>query len=261
MYINEEQLDRLVFWITERELIRHRRAAGLPKPWSDHWVFQNYHFCNVYREEDRGTKELHLAVKSFGAPVDSLPTIYTAARLFNHAPSLMTYFHNGIDGLKARRDSGEKIFNTAYVVSTCGVSMDKVDYVHEVVHDVSLLKFPPEPTCQQVFNILRTVNGIGSFIGGQIVADLKYTPFLAGAPDWETFAVMGPGSKKGLNLIMGVGTTEITFKDRLTMLRMALGDGIPEMHNQDLQNCLCEYQKFVRYTEDQNGRRRLYAGI
>jgi len=247
-----------VYWINTRELARTNREAGYAKPWVDDPIFQNFHFCNVHREDDRGTKELHHAVKGFNAPVDSLPMIYTAARLFNYAPSLSIYYNEGVDGLKKCRNSGLNIFHVAYVVSTCGVSMDKIDYVHEVVQDVAQLKFPPEPTCQEVFRILRTVNGIGSFIGGQIVADLKYTPFLAGAKDWDTFAVMGPGSKKGLNLIMGVGTTEINFRDRLTMLRMSLGDRIPKMHNQDLQNCLCEYSKFVRYLEDTHGRRRIY---
>ena len=108
--------------------------------------------------------------------------------------------------------------------------------------------------------ILGVIEGLTEFIPVSSTGMMLLAKKAMGLPDgfWDTFAVMGPGSKKGLNLIMGVGTTEINFKDRLTMLRTALGDRIPKMHNQDLQNCLCEFSKYVRYLEDNHGRRRIY---
>jgi hypothetical protein len=46
-------------------------------------------------------------------------------------------------------------------------------------------------------------NDLGSFIAGQVIADLKYVEPLRSAEDWETFAVSGPGSRRGLNLVLG----------------------------------------------------------
>ena len=44
-------LNLLVYWITEREAVRKRRADGDPPPWSDDRIFQRK-FCNVERERD-----------------------------------------------------------------------------------------------------------------------------------------------------------------------------------------------------------------
>ena len=44
---------------------------------------------------------------------------------------------------------------------------------------------------------------LGSFYRGQIIADLKYVEPLRSASDWMTFAEPGPGSKPGLNLVLG----------------------------------------------------------
>ena len=51
-----ERLDDFLYWISERECIRIRKAAGDPKPWSNDPVFQTAYFCNVHREDDKVTK-------------------------------------------------------------------------------------------------------------------------------------------------------------------------------------------------------------
>jgi len=43
------------YWISERHSIYLRRAAGLPKPWTDDPILQQYKFTNPFRENDRGT--------------------------------------------------------------------------------------------------------------------------------------------------------------------------------------------------------------
>ena len=58
--LTDQQIDRLfdfLMFVSERENIRHRRWDLLePKPWTDDPILRNYTFCNIYREEDRGTK-------------------------------------------------------------------------------------------------------------------------------------------------------------------------------------------------------------
>jgi len=254
----EEAVETFVYWIQEREFVLAMKEANKPRPWSGDPIFNKHHFCNVHREDDRGTKSLK-SVERLLAPAETyLPAFWTAARMFNHSPSLRAYWEEGVPKLKQLRFHDQKIFNTAYVVSTCGKSMDKIDYVHSVVQNVRNTAISPL-SCAEAFRDLRKVDGLGSFMCGQIVADLKYTPYLQDAPDWWTFAVMGPGSQKGLNLIFGAGTTEGNFMDRLQQLRELVQDRIPKMHNQDLQNCLCEFSKYMRYKHNLPGRRRNYA--
>lgn len=255
--MNIEYVDLLMYWINERENIRVARQQGGPRPWTNDPILQKYHFCNIYRQYDRGTQDIYKARMGLEIPTVELPQFFTAARLFNKADTLVDYWLSGPQEIKHQQSMGKKVFNTAYVVSTCGVSMNKVDYAHDIIMKVTYMAISPV-SCKGAFCDLRKVDGLGSFLSGQIVADLKYTPYLEEAPDWWTFAVMGPGSKKGLDHIFYGGTTERNFKIRLEELHEYVRPHIPKMHAQDLQNCLCEFSKYVRYKENLPGRRRPY---
>lgn len=258
MELNTTNAELFVRWVMQREVARLNKSMGAEPPWCEDPIVSSYHFCNVHRQDDRVTKELNAVASELALQRRHLPAFWTAARMFNHAPSVFLYCKYGLERLKATRDYGGKIFNTAYVVSTCGKSMDKIDYVHGVVNSVDNIAIS-DLYCHTAFRDLRTVDGLGSFMCGQIIADLKYTPYLADAPDWDSFAVMGPGSQKGMNLLVGAGTTERNFMDRLTFVREILDPELPRMHNQDFQNCLCEFSKYMRYKFNLPGRRRPYV--
>ena len=49
-------LNRLVYFITEREAIRLKKEAGEPKPWTSDPILQQYRFCNVRRMDDKVSK-------------------------------------------------------------------------------------------------------------------------------------------------------------------------------------------------------------
>src|SRR5262249_18779976 len=103
---------------------------------------------------------------------------------------------------------------------------------------------------------LRDMDGFGSFMAAQVVADVKYVEPLRSARDWYTFAAPGPGSKRGLNRVLG-RPTEATWRDD-DAWRAALGKlheaitpelermGLGNLHAQDLQSCLCEFDKYER---------------
>jgi hypothetical protein len=258
MNIHQGKLDKFIYWVNERENIRWRREQGLPAPWTDDPILQHHHFCNIRREDDRGTKEIRQVRVELDLAMHKRPEFYTLARLFNKADTVKSYWLYGIDHIKQLREEGEKLFHVAYVVSTCGERMDKVDYVARVVKAVRD-SYVSNLSCRECFDCLRRVDGLGSFLAGQIVADLKNDQYLHYAPDWHNFAVMGPGSKKGLDILFGLGTTERNFTERLVALNRAVEGAIPYIHMQDLQNCLCEFQKFMHYVENSPGRRRVYV--
>jgi len=255
--MNSNMLDLFMYYVNEREAVQRRREAGLVAPWTLDPILRNHHFCHNRREDDRGTKEIRAVVRDYLCEVSSLPWVYTMARLFNHHLTVRTWLSEGEEAVKLNRDVGCKIFNTAYLVSTAGEAIDKVDYVARVVHEVAKLEVP-RTSCREAFETLRSVKGLGSFLAGQIVADLKNDRYLVGVPDWETFSVLGPGSKKGLDYIFGPGTTERTYEARIDLLDKITEGKIPKLHRQDLQNTMCEYQKYVKYKMGLGGRQRRY---
>jgi hypothetical protein len=100
-----------------------------------------------------------------------------------------------------------------------------------------------------------SAEGLGSFMKGQIVADLKYVPFMQKAKDWWNWATPGPGSLKGLNIVLDRDMNAPWPKGEWLVQLMRLNDmvtpklekaGIGRLHNQDLQNCLCEFSKYTK---------------
>ena len=260
--VNKPALDLFETWIRTREEARRNKEAGAPRPWTDDPIINSYHFCNVRREDDRVTKELReLAQKHYVTA--QLPTFYTMARMFNHAPSVEFIIQNGWeaahDYFLGEIAAGRKVYHTAYVVSTAGSPVTKSRYIQGVVQQAGATHVPAT-TLRAAHGALCGVNGLGSFLAGQVVADLKNDRYLADAEDWWTWSCIGPGSKKGLDLLFGGGTTARNYSERMCILNSALSADISAMrlHMQDLQNALCEYSKYHNYMYGSGGRRRIY---
>jgi len=258
--MNVEYANLFWFWIKEREHIRKQKEAGVAPPWTDDPIMKYYHFCNVRREDDRTTKEIRKVVRDHKVDYWDLPWVYTAARMFNKAKTLGILLDDGWPGVRRFRDSKkDTVFHTAYVVSTCGKSMDKVEYVERVVKDVHT-RVIPTAGCKEAYLALRAVDGLGSFMAGQVVADLKNDRYLNAAYDWDTWSAIGPGSAKGLAIIFGYEISERIYQHHIDRLYAAMPPDVKAMniHAQDLQNCLCEFSKYVRLLENRKGRRRPY---
>ena len=283
--LNEMQ-KLFVYWIKERDTIRHKKEVGYPKPWSDDPIFQTYRFCNVEREKD--TVSIWIK-ENWIDPYRDHPNLWFAmivARLFNWPPTL------GIIGfpdedfleskpiwrtlLKSHRDvGGEKIFTGAYLVSTNGVKMDKIDYILDRVLApiwergrapyVYNNRNAGQEALEEYWTFLRQFDGLGSFMAGQVVADLKFTPLLENAPDWMTWAPLGPGSIRGLNRYHGrpidkalrqeqglkeIGEAQQLIKEQLDWLLPA--------HN--VQNGFCELDKYIRVKNGEGRPRSTYPG-
>lgn len=194
-----------------------------------------------------------------------------------------------------------KVWGNAYVITSHGMKMSKVTYLcqhllpdvlralpaiqaagrqigyatsNEAMEARKLL--PPGArvgTCAAVCAALQTVQGIGSFLAGQVVADLKNTKEhdLYGAPDKATFVVPGPGSIRGLawyHYGNSFQMSERTFGPHFQLLRQEFDANydwgtdtpFPRPDNQDLQNCLCEFDKYCRVKTGQGRSKRQYPG-
>lgn len=261
--INEFYLQLFERWIRTREMARIRKEAGQPWPWTNDHAINENHFCNVRREDDRVTKELRALALEYIGDEKELTQFYTMARMFNHAPSVKFILDNGwVVAHETFPDAmarGEKVYNTAYVVSTAGARMAKSEYIQGVVQQVAATHVPAS-SLRAAHASIMAVPGLGSFLAGQVVADLKNDRYLTNANDWWTWSCIGPGSKKGLDYLFGGGTTPSNYEERMAALSSALSADIADMdiHMQDLQNCLCEFSKYMRILTNGKGRKRIY---
>jgi hypothetical protein len=290
----------LFAFIKARELIRLARAAGKPKPWTKDPILQSYRFCNVRREDDTVTQWIKRNWRDPFTGDPNVWFAMVVARLVNWPDTLNGLSAAVMDGggadrkvkwshrefvkeMHARKNNGLKAFSGAYIVSTNGRTMDKAEYLAE--HVLSPLwearkKFAPseifkddQPTIVgqlgELFFRLNEFNGMGSFMAAQVVADVKFTAPYLKARDWLTFAESGPGSRRGLNRVAGNDVDQSWSGDSWNRTHSILCEelrplverqGWSALSAQDVQNCLCEFDKYERVRLGQGKPRSSYPG-
>lgn len=280
----------LLYWITEREIIRQLKESGLPKPWSLDYVMQETYFCNVRREHDKVTQWIR---KFYNPHVkdEMFEFNIILSRFLNWPETLDRVGYYGVYNKgEAEYLLGElehiategKVWGNAYVITTHGIPMPKAKYLCENVLLGALEGLGATlaacrgtgsaPTLQGSYGSLLRLEGLGSFLAAQVVADLKNTPGhpLQRANDWYTFVAPGPGSRRGISWFYH-NTEEHppssyefipSFKGIRDYInehwdKTVLGEPIC---NQDLQNCLCEFDKFMRVRNGKGRSKRSYNG-
>lgn len=267
-------------FITERDRIRFCKEAGYAKPWTDDPIFQTYRFCNVRREDDHVTRWIKAHWRDPKAEHKDLWFAMVVARLFNKPETLQSIgfpapwkSEKTRDALHGRARLGLNNFNAAYIVSTNGLAMDKVDYVVDIVLDplweARKLYRPHKAVSLAGYHAqLMQARGLGSFMAAQVVADLKYTPAFRAAEDWHRWAAPGPGSMRGLNRVRGMPADTPWGRSWLNILQELRDAVLPllpkdlrDLHAQDIQNCLCEFDKYERIRTGEGRPKQLYPGV
>lgn len=271
------RVNELANFIKAREHARIIKEKGFRSSEELDPIIAEYRFCNVRREDDRVTKFVRKWCKEFARSPDQW-FCFVVARLFNNEDTLNTVADCLLPhfkpermrrALRIRRNGGLKNFNAAYIVSTNGVAMDKVDYVIDRIlaplwRDRASLRAAKFKSLAAWHEALTQYQGLGSFLAAQVIADAKYEPPFwdhayelptSHVEDWYTFAASGPGSRRGLNRVMGYDVNgswkEHMWRAQITELRSAIIPLLPQylgsyFHAQDLQNCLCEFDKYER---------------
>jgi hypothetical protein len=115
-----------------------------------------------------------------------------------------------------------------------------------------VLRPQPGDTLNSYHMTLGQLYGMGSFMAAQVVADLKYVEPLMSASDWWTFAASGPGSRRGLNRVLGLPKDNPWREDEWRLANERLRGWFNDrwehepLHGQDLNNLECEFDKWER---------------
>ena len=273
--VRHQNVDTLVYWIREREQIRVRKERGDPAPWTDDEILRTGRFCNVRREDDRVTRWI---AEHWRAPHADDPDLWFAmvvARLVNKWETLAelgypvpwdpAHFRDVMAAL-------EKPYGAGYTITAGrGYPSKPAFQAAEIFGPLwearASIRPRPGDTLEGFSARLAGFKYLGTFYRGQIIADLKYVEPLRSAPDWATFAEPGPGSKPGLNLVLGrppgAPWTDSEWRIELGRLRNEIAPdlerlGLGDLHAQDLQNCQCEIFKYLRARSGERAVRRKY---
>lgn len=268
--------ERFLYWIKEREEIRIQKEAGYMKPWTTDPIFQKYKFCNVRRMDDRVSRWL---MDNWYKPNFNHKNMVLACVVARHLnkpealevmgfPKLWkpTKF---LADLKTYQKEGGKVFNGAYIIRAAKEYKSKLD----MVFLQTCKNFEDNPptintdSIQETTEILQQYHNIGSFMAGQISADLRW----AVEGNWSdacTWAPMGPGSKRGMNRLHGrdlkYNLKQDQFLDELTaaieLVKTELSSIADRLEAIDVQNCFCEFDKYERTLFENRRPKCLYPG-
>jgi hypothetical protein len=275
-----------------------------PHRWSlrrltDDPILSNYRFCNVFRELDAVTIWIRKNIREPFADHPHLWFMLAAARTINWPPTLQRLMETkgawpSDPGFSPRtmtavleqyKAEGNKVETGAYMIraesdrNAPWYSWTKQRYVSEVVLGKlwehrsmtgTFLSPGASPVyLQDVWNYLQDYTGWGPFMAYQVVVDMRWTRYLQNAPDIQTWAALGPGSRRGLNRLHGRDpkaplSQERGLDEMLEVRELMSRPGllapwlvVPDLS--DVQNCLCETDKYLRVTNGEGRPRSKYV--
>lgn len=279
---------RFVNFVQERERIRVARSVGAPAPWTEDPILRQFRFTNVRRRDDRVSLWLRQHVYStdiFTTPTLAAVQVAALCRWVNWPPTISALQAAGllapaqldlraVGRLIEKRGRDGKAWTGAYMVRATPDGGAKGRFVAEQVVGRALRRAWPELQFmlqtgmrRPVWRVLTECLHWGSFMAGQVVDDLTWTPLLREPRDDKTWAPQGPGSLRGLNRVLArpLGATheEHEWCEHLAQLRGMVVDRLGwerygDLTLMDTQNQLCEFDKYERVRLGQGRPRSLY---
>lgn len=260
-------------YMAERANIAARKDAGLPRPWTDDPILDEWKFTNVKREWDYTTRWMR---EHWTGPNQDRPH---GEILFNCA--LFRYFGtvefaaavgwqrdwapDTVAALAADRLARKlPVFTGAYIVSNNGISAPKQDVVcHHYLTSLwersdELVRIAHNTKrWERVAWLMRRIIGFGGkgFMLKETLLDAMQSPVLWDVVDRDTWCPSGPGARRGLNRIFGrpvefdPGEGRALHDMRLLFKEAAnhpLPESILPLELHDIQWNLCEFDKYER---------------
>jgi hypothetical protein len=282
--VDEAMLRSFWEYIVKRQAIWHaRNIAEAPWPWTDDIVLQDYFFGNVYRRLDVGTQYYIANIVGHGTREHEVFNT-VAYRVFNNlatwralvAPKAPNEYLEPTEwrdegwnvaatALQDYRDAGHKIFTRAYITTGTpfGPYDNQIDNfcwalgrLADRIGDFTRA-LESAGSAHACYELLRSIEGLGTFLAYQVTQDLSYTAWGYSDGGWVH---LGPGSRVALKYILPDweaykhGPAFITHlwvnQDRYFDLY-----GVAEKWQEvnqgpiglwDIEACLCEWSKYQR---------------
>ena len=264
----QRPVQRLCYWITERESIRKKRAHRHPSPWTPDRILHEYRFCNVNREHDAVTVWIrdNVRIKYASHGANFIVPQLLMCRVYNE-PSTLVHLLPFVDigatlyTVAKLRADGHRLLRGAYMMPVHGKEgkgKSTDEYYLEAVRAATEVDWTQCGTLASVAERLVRLKGIGEFLANQVCADLRYTPQWRDAPDWTSFVLCGPGTRRGLDRIAGIknptgNKTQKHYQEAMAELwDLELSDKLEAqimdhfIDRNNLSNCLCEWDKYER---------------
>jgi hypothetical protein len=279
--MNQEIYETFVHWITERERARVGKTEGLPKPWTDDPIIQQHRFCNVRRDDDRVTRWIQENVIRPNAWDNNLWFNIVLARFFNNEETISVYNYIDdwdedafVEKMTAHQKSGGRMFSAAYMIHARTQGIPKHEYLARDVFTPMWNARPDLPdayaTCLDWDTWLAQFYGMGKFMRNQIIVDMKYSPILEKAADWNDYNQPGPGTTRGLNRLHGrdihkaIPTDQAIDELKGLQAELQKDKRIPEGlvgDISDISNCCCEVDKYLRAVNGEGRIKQKYNGV
>jgi len=248
-------------FMLERELIRLRKKADQPFPWTEDSILQTYKFTNVRRWHDRTTTFLREIFYSKHVDADRKEILMNCAlfRYFGTSEFADVIgwqkfddfrFQDIINIAQQRLAGGKRVFTGAYVITNQGISAPKQEVVvnhflkalHEKAQEICEL-VETEGSWKRVVQLMSSINGFGGtgFMAKEILLDTMMTNFwlvpeteeqkffegckVSYPVDYDTWTPIGPGGLRGAARILGHNDPEGVLKqDKALEVILKLAD-------------------------------------
>lgn len=284
--IRKSTLSEFKKFVKERERIRLKKAAGAPAPWTKDPVLAKYHFTNIDRDHDTGTRWAHSLMDGaaeYGTNADVLFNVmcYRIINNIDTARATLPVWARTFNAskyekqLRTIRESGHKVFSKAHQNNTFmlkpheygATKIDALKLYAEIARRQSKWvmrggweRFRKATNINEAVDLLVNETHMGRFTATQATLDMLYCPAGVNARDWVTFTrhdavkVYNPvqaGSGLALMSMFGCRGPEVNAKllEVASMMRLA-----PIV----VEHALCEFSKYVRL-QNGDGRKRLYV--
>ncbi len=276
--LDMDVLHEIRFFARERMHIWHKRYQNKERPYTKDQILRDYRFCNIYRELDRQTIEIHTHLKSF---CDDLDTWLLNLFFFRFVCDPRTV--RDVDMLSYEKDNNEKVYErllkkkkpkygSAYVFPISVIQKSEYStresffclYLPEIMKQVSdeIRDFDNVSVAEAVERVVAVLGFNFTFHTTEVLIDVAYQ-----YPEYiDLFSrfPIGPGSKPTMKLLSKENPEDtcllltqyriqdfpyLTYNKRPVLLSTENWEGIG-----------CEFRKYANL-KNGSGRKRRYRSI
>lgn len=274
------RIDTYLYWIQEREKIRHKKEElKLDPPWTDDPILQEFKFCQVFREDDRTTRWFRENIREPLRNYEEVVMATVAFRFFNLIETGETLLKHRLHIQWNRKKAIEEIkkqpkwITGAYIVKSPN-RMDKATGVAECVSHIwddrenLATELEKINTLQEAWKYLLRYPYIGPFVSYELVTDLRHTYLLEDADDILTWGNAGPGAMRGLNRLtgrdLGFCRRSHNWNEEMQQLYSICQDQLDfskfdrPFEMREVEGGLCEFDKYSRIFNKEGRTRSIY---